>query len=335
LRIAAGEKFGLMAIQGNYNNQRIFELILNNGIAVSTNTIVNFDKHWSEWLGSIRSEQYQSSNVFFVAKELSKEIHVIDAENYNLARNITSFYYGLLLAGRFSHFAKPLLLTGANDGEQISIRQVQDMLTPMNFSGVNDDNILDVTLLEKASAFTERLKKLWDGTPRYKRLRRIFNIYVGARTTAEIADRLHQYCRCIEGFILPPIGGTKRNFRTRTETFIGPRHHDLMGAMYDFRSAIEHLNDHLNLISNTREERAQIYKWAHIAEYVARTCLTRVLLSDSLLSSFETDEALAKFWELDNSSRQKLWGDFIDPLDGAAGFDVRLLSNAELGLPEY
>ena len=36
-------------------------------------------------------------------------------------------------------------------------------------------------------------------------------------------DRLHQYCRCIDGLILPDAGETKRQFKSRTELFIGPR----------------------------------------------------------------------------------------------------------------
>jgi hypothetical protein len=63
-------------------------------------------------------------------------------------------------------------------------------------------------------------------------------IYYEARTTFNILDRLHQYCRCIDGLILPKAGETKRQFKSRTELFIGPRHHDLMGDMYDVRSEL-------------------------------------------------------------------------------------------------
>ena len=51
-------------------------------------------------------------------------------------------------------------------------------------------------------------------------------------TTAEIVDRLHQYSRCIDELILPDAGKTKQQFRSRTELFIGPFHHDLMGEIY-------------------------------------------------------------------------------------------------------
>lgn len=333
MKIPAGSKFALVALSSDAANARSLEIAVSSSITVSTKAPVQFDSHWRDWLGSIQSERYENSNAFVVAVMPSQTPSVMDGENITLTKQVTDYYYGLLLAGRLAYYEKPLLLTGGGSGDELSIRQLGEMLTPVMFSGVGHDNIFNVGFYSEAAALTARLPVLWDGTPRYKRLRRIFNIYVGARTTAEISDRLHQYCRCIEGFILPPIGGTKRNFRNRTETFIGPHHHELIGEMYDFRSAVEHLNDHLNLLSRTREDRAQIYRWAHIAEYVARTCLTRVLLSDALLNVFETDETLADFWRPDNSTRQLLWGDIVDPLDGARGFDTRLLSNDDLGLP--
>jgi hypothetical protein len=48
---------------------------------------------------------------------------------------------------------------------------------------------------------------------------------------------LHQYCRCIEGLILPDPGNTKKQFRSRTELFIGPKHHVLMGELDAFASS--------------------------------------------------------------------------------------------------
>jgi hypothetical protein len=35
---------------------------------------------------------------------------------------------------------------------------------------------------------------------------------------------------------LPDPGKTKQKFKSRTELFIGPRHHDMMGEIYDVRS---------------------------------------------------------------------------------------------------
>ena len=51
-------------------------------------------------------------------------------------------------------------------------------------------------------------------------------------------DSERKDARCIDGLILPDTGKTKQQFKSRTELFIGPRHHELMGDIYDLRSAV-------------------------------------------------------------------------------------------------
>jgi len=63
---------------------------------------------------------------------------------------------------------------------------------------------------------------------------RVLHLYQETRTTADILERVHQYSRCIDGLILPKIGQTRRQFKSKTELFIGPYHHDLMGEIYDW-----------------------------------------------------------------------------------------------------
>ncbi|MGE0062083.1 MAG: hypothetical protein AB7T86_08390, partial [Xanthobacteraceae bacterium] len=87
-----------------------------------------------------------------------------------------------------------------------------------------------------------------------------------------------------------------------------------------------------NVSSKTREDRAQIYKWAHIAEHVARCCLTKIAISDTLRHVYESDDTLRSFWLKDLNERQAIWGEPINPLEAISSFEIRNLSNAELGL---
>jgi hypothetical protein len=66
------------------------------------------------------------------------------------------------------------------------------------------------------------------------RLFRTLHVYTEARVNSEVVDRIHQYCRCIDGLILPTAGKTKQQFKSRTEMFMSAGHHDLM-----LRSATE------------------------------------------------------------------------------------------------
>ena len=330
--IDEGEKYAVVAIQSDIALRSAFHLQIHPTLSLSTKSIIGFDDHWRDWLGSIRSEQYASANFFILSKAKSATPEILDQENNDLKQVAINFYLGLLLAGRFRYFDKPLLLTGAKAREELSIRQLQEINSPIIFSAVEPDDILNNKSLTRAAQLAEAIPHVWTRPLRYKRLRQILDIYLTARATADILERLHQYCRCIEGFIVPSPGDTTRKFKSRTELFIGTSHHMLMEDIYEFRSAVEHLNDHLNLLSNTREHRAKIYRWAHIAEHIARDCLVRVLTNNSLMQNFETDDTLTAFWRLDAKKRTELWGSPIDPLEAVASFDVRLLSNQDLGL---
>ena len=126
------------------------------------------------------------------------------------------------------------------------------------------------------------------------RLFRTLSVYTEARTTSQAADRIHQYCRCIDGLILPAAGKTKQQFKSRTELFIGPGHHDLMGELYDVRSAVEHLHENRYLEYFDRPIRLELARKEAIAEYMARAALARVISNNALCPHFGNTSAAGK-----------------------------------------
>jgi hypothetical protein len=165
------------------------------------------------------------------------------------------------------------------------------------------------------------------------RLHRSLHVYTEARTTGDILDRLHQYSRCIDGVILPDAGKTKQQFRSRTELFIGPRHHDLMGEIYDVRSAVEHLHENRYLDGFDRDTRLDLLRKEAIAEHIARTALARIIGDSTLWSHFANTPALARFWALSPVERQKIWGSIIDPMEAVRDFDPKYIHDGLLGKP--
>jgi hypothetical protein len=106
-------------------------------------------------------------------------------------------------------------------------------------------------------------------------------------------DRLHQYCRCVDGLILSQPGSGLKQFKSRTELFIGPRDHELMGQLYAIRSDIEHLNEHKYLEVSDRAKRLELVQKEVIAEQIARNALAHIIanladLPDGLRRSFGT-----------------------------------------------
>ena len=187
--------------------------------------------------------------------------------------------------------------------------------------------------IQLAAQLAQKLDAMRPETAPFQLLRllRTLYIYVETRVIGELLDRIHQYCRCIEGLILPAIGNTKRQFKSRTELFIGPAHHDLMGALYDIRSDVEHLHENRYLETFDRDVRLDLVKKEAIVEYIARKALARIISQDALWRHFGNTAALEKFWALPPDDRRRNWGDPIDPMVSVAEFDPKYLHDGLLG----
>jgi hypothetical protein len=165
------------------------------------------------------------------------------------------------------------------------------------------------------------------------RLFRVLHLYFEARAIRDNMDRLHQYCRCIDGLIVSAQGEARKQFKSRTELFIGPRHHELMGDTYAIRSDVEHLYENKHLEIFDRSAMLELVKKLEMMEFIVRNALMRIILGPKLWPHFANTSALQAFWTLDAQQRRAVWGPVINPMDALADFDPSLISNAELGRP--
>lgn len=331
--VVDGEKYALIGLEikleGAWPPEKIAP-----GLWVLTDTTFDVPAQWREWLGSIRTNEVAGSNLFLVSKLASATPDILDAENQSLQQRVWHFYVGLLLSAMFSPSHKPVMLTGARRDGVIDIRQQKDLElpAPQVFRPyppvVAGDILLAAQLGQKLDAMLPVTVPggLW-------RFFRTLHIYVETRAISELLDRIHQYCRCIDGLILPDIGKTKQQFKSRTELFIGPGHHDMMGALYDIRSNVEHLHENRYLETFDREVRLDLLKKEAIVEHIARAALARVVNQDALWPHFGNTAALEKFWALTPDERRKIWGDPIDPMASIADFDPKYLHDGHLGKP--
>ena len=224
------------------------------------------------------------------------------------------------------------MLTGARQDGVLGIRQQTDLDLPAPqvfrpYPPVVAGNI------HLAAQLAQQLVAMQPETApaHLLRLLRTLHIYIKTRAIGEPLDRIHQYCRCIDGLILPAIGKTKRQFKSRTQLFIGPTHHDLMGGLYDIRSNVEHLHENRYLETFDREVRLDLVEKEAIVEYIARRALARIISNDALWAHFGNTAALEAFWSLSPDERSKVWGDPIDPLEPLANFDPKYLHDGRLG----
>jgi hypothetical protein len=331
--IEDGEKYSLVGLDVKTEGA-IPEGELASGLFVLTETAFHIPTHWREWLGSIRADEVKNCNIFLVSTQRSERPGVLDAENTALQQRVWNFYVGLLLASPFTTAHKPVLLSGARRDGEIDIRQQTDLDGPVPsifrpYPPVLGENFqLAATIAAGLGNIV--VAQLAGG---HWRLFRTLHIYCNARTTPDILERLHQYARCIDGLILPDAGQTKKQFKSRTELFIGPRHHDLMGDIYDIRSADEHLHESRYLEGFDRETRLDLVKKEALTEYVARTALARVIGNSNLWQHFANTPALGSFWALPAPDRRRIWGDPVNLMDAIADFDPKYIHDGHLGAP--
>jgi hypothetical protein len=133
--------------------------------------------------------------------------------------------------------------------------------------------------------------------------------------------------------ILPDAGKTKQQFKSRTELFIGPHHHDMMGEIYDVLSAVEHLPENRYLEGFDRQMRLDLLKKEAVTDHIARTALTRIIGNSSLWPHFANTTSLRAFWALPETDRRRIWGAPINPLDALAEFDPKHIHDGLLGGP--
>jgi hypothetical protein len=301
-------------------------------LSVLADTKFSMLSNWREWLGSIRAKEVEDCNLFLLSNLASSAPSVLDGENQKLQQRVWNFYVGLLLASPFAPAHKPVMLTGSRRDGEIDLRQQQDFDSPIPclfrpYPPVVPD---DIRLAARLGENLETIVAVPIAGGHW-RLFRTLHVYTEARTISEIVDQIHQYCRCIDGLILPAAGKTKQQFKSRTELFIGPGHHDLMGELYDVRSAVEHLHENRYLEYFDRAIRLELARKAAIVEHIARIALARVIGDGALWPHFGNTPALERFWALTPAERKKLWGDPIDPLVGLADFNPQYIHDVLLG----
>ena len=305
---------------------------LGQGLFVLSHEVFQLPKHWREWLGTIRAEEVEAYGLYLVAKQSSRSPSILDCENRVLTKRLGRFYAGLQLERRIHLSRAPFMASGGwNDHEGVDVREFSALET--TGAGIlNDLTPISPQSLTNAAAIASRLTALTaNSETSLWRLLRCLNIFQAACKSNDVLDRIHQFTRCMEGLIAATQGNTKRQFKSRTELFVGPRHHDLMGEIYELRSDVEHLHENRHLETYDRARRIRLGELEAIAEWTARSCMRRIILEPSVTPHFASEIALHDFWALDPAVRRDIWGPAIDPTLPLKGFNFDHVSDEELG----
>lgn len=248
------------------------------------------------------------ANLFFVAHALSATPEVLDQENEDLCQSVHRLYFGLLIAAPYLGHTEATRMTGVNQAGMVNVRQVSYYDAVPGPPGCRGAG-LDDAMLRGAYAAAEGIAALEAGGGHERTWRVIHAFHEGLLSLA-FGDRIHQFVRCVEGFVLPETGATRRQFINRSQLFLGPGHEQLLGELFDIRSKVEHLHGPYAAFAapDRRAADLMLAEWNFKAESIARACLQRLFTTRALWPHFVDDAALSRFWTLTPAVRSGFWG---------------------------
>jgi len=330
MKIRENEKFGIVSVSDAFVENMTHDVALSDDTWVTSSLPFEVDDNWRTWLGSIQAEHIEKSNLFIIATAPSESPKVLDGENERLRDKAYKVYFGLLLTDYFHTYDAPIQLTGSKWGNGLDVRSIGKMDSSISVPGT-PFNKVDQIRLKKSKQLADAIDSL-PSKARFSRFKKVIRSFYSGITSNFVEDRIHQFVRSIEGIVYPDIGKTERQFKSRTELFIGPKYHQLMGELYRIRSAVEHLHHPFDGIpgNDFKDKLIYAFKKAYEVEAISRYCISRLLINRSLWPFFEHDQSLSEFWKKDINSRKSIWGETFDIGQISQSFNKELITPNDL-----
>ena len=335
--ISADEKFALVALPRANVADSVTSLSLNSSVWVMRSLPFGMSDYWQQWIGEIRAKELQGVGLFLLTKAHAENPAVLDGENQLLTQKVSRLFDGLIIAEMPKCPTRPFVLTGANVNGDISIRQLSNLRSPVWYAFAQAEILRQINeqALRSAASFGDAIAAI-NKTNEYVRLKRALSAFFAGVYEERFEERLHQFCRCIDGIVLSRRGKGEADFTARTVLFIGDGHHEVMKDMYRMRSAVEHLRlaeSEATGKTGVRGKRLCVIERALQAEAIARHALQGVLLDRNLRGCFGDENKLEDFWRASEKDRRERWGQPLDfQTDLAKVVDPQYVTEHDLGL---
>lgn len=335
--IAAGEKFAMIAIPKANASGVADSTSLGNRCWAMRSLPLELAEHWRNWIGEIKVRQITEAGFYLLATSTTAQPSVLDGDNQRLMRQVAALWDGLLITHTPHAATAPVLVTGAHIDGSPNVRQISELRQPVRLAFNTDEVLRSIkqTDLNFAVLFAEVLTNLASGQD-HERLKRAVSAFFAGVHEHRPDERLHQFCRCVDGLILSGKGRGEADFVSRTADFIGDGKDDMLREIYRMRSAVEHLRpaeSEAAGVSSLRDQRLRLLTRSVQAERIARQAVQRVLGSVDLFAAFENDNSLQAFWSLPSADRRS-------QLQAPVGFDAtlhnlidpQLISDEDIGI---
>lgn len=308
-------KFACVALENVGIDRALRDPIdLGNGMWLLFEPPFPLDDHWRSWLGSIRAENLERTNLTLFLHAPSAAPGVLDGENEQLRQSVLRICYGLFLIDVFHHDGG-LIMSGANVDGAISIRQVAQLEPLYRPSRVRIAR-LDRTSLLNAARVADGMGIVHSGSGHHERLRKGFHAWLRGMMEYYGDERLHQFIRAVEAVVKPPKGRGTKMFAHRCQLFAGNSAQgvSVLRELYELRNTAEHHNSLgavLPSCSGAALDRMTLRR-AYQAQVLAIDVYRQIFLDPQLQQHFAEDATIDAFWNLPLPQQIQAWGATLD-----------------------
>ncbi|PJZ47533.1 hypothetical protein [Leptospira saintgironsiae] len=308
------EKFALVSVYGAGHRLRKPSYQIAPNLTLLTKQFVEIDSLWKNWMGEIQSERLKLSNLNIIIQKEVKDPNVIDSDNEDLSNLAHLCFNALLLVAGFNCDYPPFIISGAMIDGNLKVQTVSSLQKP-GINHVTPEFLIEESNISELRDIFATLKNFL-ATKSHSRIQRGIRSFINGINTFFAEDRIHNYVRSLESFIVPTKGETGRQFKSKTELFIGTEYHTLINDIYSIRSNVEHMHDSLKGLSHLSGR--DVEKLCVIVEGIARYCIKTILLDQTKLIEF-SDNNIENFWKDDNKIlRENLFREKFDLRDFTA-----------------
>ncbi|HXM21407.1 MAG TPA: hypothetical protein VN948_09105 [Terriglobales bacterium] len=289
-------------------------IVLGDGLCGTFGTPFELDDAWRDWLGTVKTQNLQNVSLGLLAHRESVRLDVLDGENQALIDAALSLFYALLMVEIFHHDGG-FVVSGANNGGEIRVRQITDLGPHLRPNGARVSAV-NMATLESAAVIASGIRAMYSAAEPSERLRQGFRAWLRGIRESIGADRLHEFVRATEAVVKPQVGRTEAQFVHRCQLFSGTSDaaRTIVRELYQLRSQTEHMNNFEPVLANypVNDRDALALRRAYQAQLLGSSVYKRLLTTVALRVHFASDDDTDAFWRRDMREQRAIWGDPID-----------------------
>jgi hypothetical protein len=261
--------------------------------------------HWKQWLGSLLYRDINASEFYLVVHSRADYPAALDSVNVQLQKMVYQLYTGLCIAVPYFSHGEVVSLTGGVEGHRAEVKEYTRYNRTFYTAG-SPHAVINRERLRAAKRISQSIQH-FRTTGAMPRFPRILGAFRSAMAAPEMDVRIHQFVRCIEGFVLPrPISADV--FAERAQRLVKDDHYKELRNLYEIRGSIEHLHGPFKAIRAAEEDRHQILLKRTIqAETLVRYCLRYFLDTPEIWTHFMTSRQTQTLWNLSPTDFETIW----------------------------